>query len=501
MENNKEKMFTLNNGSPVDNDQASITTGKPTFNLLSDVHVIEKLAHFDRERIPERVVHAKGAGAHGYFEVTHDITQYTCADFLAQVGKKTEMVVRFSTVGGERGSADTARDPRGFALKFYTADGNYDMVGNNTPTFFIRDGIKFPDFIHTQKRNAVNNLKDADMFWDFLSLTPESVHQVTILFSDRGTPDGFRHMHGFSSHTYMWYNTKGEHFWVKWHFITNQGIKNLTNDEAVKLAGEDPDYATRDLFESIEKGDYPSWNAYVQIMKPEEADNYKFDPFDLTKVWFHADYPLIPVGKFTLNRNPQNYFNEIEQVAFTPSNFVPGIAASPDKMLQIRLFSYPDTQRHRLGTNYDQLPVNAPKHHRQNYQRDGHMNFTQESMPNYYPNSFNGVEPDKKYKVPPIDVSGMATRHEYELKDVDFFQAGELYARAMSEQDRINLVKNIVGHLGNAQQRIQYRQAAIFYKCNEEYGTRVSEGLGLDVNHTRELAMMSQEERVKATMQ
>ncbi|MBK5721343.1 catalase [Dysgonomonas sp. Marseille-P4677] len=498
MEKNK-KILTTNQGNPVDNDQASITTQNPTMTLLSDVHTVEKLAHFDRERIPERVVHAKGSGAFGYFEVTHDVTKYTCADFLSQVGKRTDMLARFSTVGGEKGSADTARDPRGFALKLYTDQGNYDMVGNNTPTFFIRDGIKFPDFIHTQKRNPLSNLKDADAFWDFLSLTPESIHQVTILFSDRGTPDGYRHMHGFSSHTYMWYNAKGEHFWIKWHFKTNQGIKNLTDKEATELAGTDPDYATRDLYNSIEKGDFPSWTAYVQIMKPEEADNYKFDAFDITKVWYQGDYPLIPVGKFVLNRNPQNYFNEIEQAAFSPSNFVPGIASSPDKMLQIRLFSYPDTHRHRLGANFDQLPVNAPKCPMHNYQRDGYMNIGNQAAPNYYPNSFNGATPDAKFTPPSINVQGIAARHEYPLGDIDYVQAGELYSRVMSDYDRNNLISNIVGHIKNAQQRIQYRQTAIFYKAHPEYGTRVAEGLGLDVSRVKELANMSQEERVKAT--
>lgn len=498
MEKNK-KIMTTNQGNPVDNDQASITTQNPTMTLLSDVHTVEKLAHFDRERIPERVVHAKGSGAFGYFEVTHDVTKYTCADFLSQVGRRTDMLARFSTVGGEKGSADTARDPRGFALKLYTNQGNYDMVGNNTPTFFIRDGIKFPDFIHTQKRNPLSNLKDADAFWDFLSLTPESIHQVTILFSDRGTPDGFRHMHGFSSHTYMWYNAKGEHFWVKWHFKTNQGVKNFTDKEATELAGTDPDYATRDLYNSIDKGDFPSWTAYVQIMKPEEADNYKFDPFDITKVWYHNDYPLIPVGEFVLNRNPQNHFNEIEQAAFSPSNFVPGIASSPDKMLQIRLFSYPDTQRHRLGTNFEQLPVNAPKCPMHNYQRDGQMNIGSESAPNYYPNSFNGATPDAKFTPPSINVEGMAARHEYALGDIDYVQAGELYSRVMSDYDRNNLISNIVGHIRNAQQRIQYRQTAIFYKACADYGTRVAEGLGLDISRVKELANMSQEERVKAT--
>lgn len=500
MQEENKKLFTTSQGAPVDSDQASITSSGPhSMAMVTDVHTVEKLAHFDRERIPERVVHAKGAGAFGYFEVTHDVTEYTCADFLSEIGKKTDILVRFSTVGGEKGSADTLRDPRGFAMKFYTGQGNYDMVGNNTPTFFIRDAIKFPDFIHTQKRNAVSNLKDADMFWDFLSLTPESVHQVTILFSDRGTPDGFRHMHGFSSHTYMWYNAKGEYVWFKWHFLTDQGIKNLTNEKATELAGTDPDYATRDLFESIEKGEFPSWTAYVQIMKPEEVEKYKFDPFDLTKVWFHADYPLIPVGKFVLNRNPDNYFNEIEQAAFSPSNFVPGIAASPDKMLQWRLFSYPDTQRHRLGTNYQQLPVNAPKCPMHNYQRDGAMNMNNEAMPNYYPNSFNGPEPDAKYATPPIDVAGVAARHEYPLGDIDYVQAGALYSRAMSDYDRANLIKNIVGHIKNASQRIQYRQSAVFYKANPEYGTRVAEGLGLDVEKVKSLAAMTQEERAKAT--
>lgn len=501
MENKDKKVLTSNQGTPVDNDQASLTTQKPTMTLLSDTHTIEKLAHFDRERIPERVVHAKGAGAFGYFEVTNDVTAYTCADFLSKIGKKTEMLARFSTVGGEKGSADTARDPRGFALKFYTDQGNYDMVGNNTPTFFIRDGIKFPDFIHTQKRNPATNLKDPDAFWDFLSLTPESIHQVTILFSDRGTPDGYRHMHGYSSHTYMWYNAKGEYVWVKWHFRTGQGIKNLTGEKADELAGSDPDYATRDLFNSIEKGEYPSWTAYVQIMKPEEADHYKFDAFDITKVWSQKDYPLIPVGKFVLNRNPQDYFAEIEQAAFSPSNFVPGIAASPDKMLQVRLFSYPDTHRHRLGANFHQIPVNAPKHAVNNYQRDGQMNVDKSSGPNYYPNSFNGPSPDAAFTPPAIDVQGMAARHEYIVGDVDFVQAGDLYSRVLSDYDKTNLINNIIGHIKHAQQRIQYRQVALFYKAAAEFGTRLTQGLGLDLEKVKNLAAMSQDDRVRATAQ
>ncbi len=499
MEDQVKKVLTTNQGMPVDNDQASITTQNPTMTLLSDVHLVEKLAHFDRERIPERVVHAKGAGAFGYFEVTHDVTKYTCADFLSKVGKKTEMLARFSTVGGEKGSADTARDPRGFALKFYTDEGNYDMVGNNTPVFFIRDGIKFPDFIHTQKRHPVSNLKDADAFWDFLSLTPESIHQVTILFSDRGTPNGYRHMHGYSSHTYMWYNAKGEHFWVKWHFRTNQGIKNLTDAQATELAGKDADYATRDLHDNIEKGQFPSWTAYVQILTPEQADKYRYDIFDVTKTVSQKDFPLIPVGRFVLNRNPQNFFTDIEQAAFSPGSFVPGIAASPDKLLQVRLFSYPDTHRHRLGTNFHQLPVNQPKAGVHNYQRDGQMNLGQDSTPYYYPNSFNGPRPDMKFTPPEIDIQGMATRHEYPSNDIDFEPAGILYAQVMSEYDRTNLINNIVGHLKNAQKRIQLRQTALFYKAHPEYGARVAGGLGLDMEKVGKLAAMSKEEREKVT--
>ncbi len=502
VDSNKKKL-TTNFGVPVADDQNSITTGSPHYTLLSDTHLIEKLAHFDRERIPERVVHAKGTGAHGYFEVTHDITQFTRADFLSQIGKKTDLFVRFSTVGGEKGSADSARDPRGFAVKFYTDEGNYDMVGNNTPVFFIRDAIKFPDFIHTQKRHPAKHTKDPDMMWDFLSLTPESIHQVTILFSDRGTPKSFRHMDGHSSHTYMFYNQAGEHCWFKWHFKADLGFQTLTDAEATELAGTDPDRATKDLYDSIEAGEYPSWTVYVQIMTADDAKNYKFDPFDITKVWYHADYPLIPVGKMVLNRNPENFFAEVEQVAFAPGNFVPGIGVSPDKMLLGRLFSYPDTQRHRLGANFHQIPINASKAGlTNNYQRDGVMNIDGNggAGPNYYPNSFDGPEPDAQYAVPAIDVTGLVDRHPFVLSDVDFVQAGELYRRVMSDADRSNLISNICGNLGQAQRRIQLRQTALFYKADEDYGKRVAKTLGLDLTEVKNLAAMSQEERVKATM-
>jgi len=485
-----KKILTTNFGKPVEDDQNSITVGDRGPVLMQDVHLLEKLAHFNRERIPERIVHAKGAGAGGYFEVTNDVTKYTKAKFLSKVGKKTEVFIRYSTVGGEKGSADAERDPRGFAVKFYTEDGNFDLVGNNTPVFFIRDPIKFPDFIHTQKRHPATNTKDANMFWDFLSLTPESIHQVTILFSDRGTPKTFRYMNGYGSHTYKWYNDKGDYYWVKYHFKTDQGIKNLTRDEAEKLKGMDPDHATRDLYDSIKKGDYPSWTLQVQIMSPEEAEDYRFDPFDVTKVWPHGDYPPIEVGRMVLNRNPENYFAEVEQAAFSPGNFVPGIAASPDKMLQGRLFAYHDAHRYRIGPNYHLLPVNRPKAMTMNnYQRDGYMRFdgNEGDKPNYYPNSVNGPEPQIDASEPPFEVSGKAARQKYTHPNDDFVQAGNLYRKVMTDKDRDHLIGNIVTHLCNAKKDIQIRQTKIFYKADHEYGRRVAEGLKLDLKEFKKL--------------
>ena len=499
-----KRTLTTNFGAPIDDDQNTVTAGSPGPALLQDIHLLEKLAHFDRERIPERVVHAKGAGAHGYFEVTHDVTRYTKAKFLSEVGKHTEVFVRFSTVGGEKGSADAARDPRGFAVKFYTEEGNYDLVGNNTPVFFIRDPLKFPDFIHTQKRHPATNLKDPDMFWDFLSLTPESIHQVTILFSDRGTPRSYRHMNGYSGHTFKWYNDKGEYYWVKIHFKTDQGIQNLTREEADRLAGEDPDHATRDLYQAIERGEYPSWTVSLQIMTPEQAAEYRFDPFDITKVLPHGDFPLVPLGRMVLNRNPENYFAEVEQSAFSPGNFVPGIAASPDKLLQGRLFSYHDTHRHRLGPNYHLIPVNRVKGVPvDNYQRDGAMRTDANAGggPNYYPNTFGGPQPMPEAAEPPFEVSGMAARQPYTHPNDDFVQAGDLYRKVMTDQDRDHQIGNIVAHLGNAQKRLQLRQTALFYKADPEYGRRVAEGLGLSTQEIESLAALSQEERVKATME
>jgi catalase len=489
MPNNKKKL-TTNFGRVVDDDQNSLTAGDRGPVLIQDVHLIEKLAHFNRERIPERIVHAKGAGAGGYFEVTNDVTRYTKAKFLSEVGKRTEVFARFSTVGGEKGSADAERDPRGFAVKFYTEEGNYDLVGNNTPVFFIRDPLKFPDFIHTQKRNPATNLKDANMFWDFLSLTPESIHQVTILFSDRGTPKSYRHMNGYGSHTFKWYNEKDEYFWVKYHFKTDQGIQNLTREEAECTKGTDPDHATGDLYTAIERGDYPSWTLQVQIMKPEDANDYRFDIFDVTKVWPHGDYPPIEVGRMVLNRNPENYFAEVEQAAFSPANLVPGIAASPDKMLQGRLFAYHDAHRYRLGPNYLLLPVNRPKGVKvQNYQRDGFMRFdaNEGGGPNYYPNSLGGPEPDIQAAEPVFKVSGNAARQPYTHPNDDFVQAGNLYRQVMPDEDRDHLIGNIVSHLANARKDIQIRQTKIFYKADPDYGRRVAEGLGLDLKEFKSL--------------
>lgn len=500
------KCHTLTNDVAinVDSDQAAISTGKKIgFDFAGDAYLQEKLAHFNRERIPERVVHAKGSGAYGYFEVTNDLSCYTKAKFLNKVGKRTEIFMRFSTVGGEKGSADTARDPRGFAIKFYTEDGNYDLVGNNTPIFFIRDGIKFPDFIHTQKRNPQNNLKDANMFWDFLSLTPESLHQVMRLFSNLGTPDGFRHMDGFGSHTFMWYNEAGEYVWVKYHMLTNQGVKNLTAQEAESLAGSNPDYAIEDLFNAIERGDYPSWNVYVQIMTPEEAANYRVDPFDVTKTWYKEDHPLIPLGRLVLDRNPINFFEEVEQAAFAPGHFVPGIWTSPDKLLQARLFAYQDAHRYRVGPNVNQVPVNRPKHKAvYTTQRDGAMQVdgNMGNAPNYYPNTFSCVEVSPQDAPPALKVDGYLKRHVIDSADIDYLQPGEFYREQLDDEGKAHFIYNVSESLKKADPALRYRQTALFYKADCQMGTLIAECLGLDKEKVKALAKMTQEERVCATM-
>lgn len=474
--------LTTSWGAPVGDNQNSMTAGQRGPTLIQDVHLLEKLAHFNRERVPERVVHAKGAGAHGYFEVTHDLTRFTKAKFLSEVGKRTPLFVRFSTVAGELGSADTVRDPRGFAVKFYTEEGNYDLVGNNTPVFFIRDAIKFPDFIHTQKRDPKTHLKNPTAVWDFWSLSPESLHQVTILMSDRGIPATFRHMHGFGSHTFKWVNDEGKAVWVKYHFKTEQGIKNLDVELAAKIAGENPDYHIADLFNAIEKGDYPSWKLCVQIMPLEDANTYRFDPFDVTKVWSQKDYPLIEVGRMVLNKNPENYFAEVEQATFSPGSFVPGIEASPDKMLQGRLFAYSDAHRYRVGGNHNLLPINRPKSEVNNYQRDGQMRFDSNGGGSVYyePNSFGGPKEAPQYKPAAFEVTGTADSVAYD-RDDHYTQAGDLY-RLLSEEERARLVKNIASSMkGVEKEEIKLRQIRHFYKADPEYGKRVAEALGLAV--------------------
>lgn len=478
----EQKKLTTSWGAPVGDNQNSMTAGSKGPTLIQDVHLLEKLAHFNRERIPERVVHAKGAGAHGYFEVTQDVTKFTKAKFLSQVGKKTPVFVRFSTVAGEQGSADTVRDPRGFAVKFYTEDGNYDLVGNNTPVFFIRDAIKFPDFIHTQKRDPKTHLKNPTAVWDFWSLSPESLHQVTILMSDRGIPATYRHMNGYGSHTFKWTNAEGESVWIKYHFKTEQGIKNLDSKIAEKLAGENPDYHTEDLFNAIEKGDFPSWKLYVQIMPLEDAKTYRFDPFDVTKVWSQKDYPLIEVGRMVLNRNPENYFAEVEQATFSPGNLVPGVDVSPDKMLQGRLFAYHDAHRYRVGTNHQLLPINRPRNEVNHYQRDGAMRFDDNGGGSVYyePNSMGGPTESPEDRPVKYEVSGIAESVPYDQDD-HYTQAGDLY-RLLSEEERSRLIENIVNAMEPVQkEEIKLRQIKHFYRADPEYGRRVAQGLGLPI--------------------
>lgn len=483
MADGKKEIMTTDAGRPVGDNQNSLTARPRGPVVFEDFLLFEKMAHFNRERIPERVVHAKGSGAYGHFACTSkEITKYTTAKLFSAVGKKTPTFLRFSTVGGEKGSADTERDPRGFALKFYTEEGNWDMTGNNTPVFFIRDPLKFGDFIHTQKRDPQTNLKSPTMMWDFWSLSPESLHQVTILFSDRGTPDGYRHMNGYSSHTFSLINGKNELFYVKWHFKTKQGIKNFTGEEAGEMRGKDPDYAQRDLFEAIAKGDFPKWRVCVQIMPEKDAESYRINPFDLTKVWPHGDYPLLEVGELVLDRNPVNYFAEVEQAAFEPRNVVPGMGFSPDKMLQARLISYPDAHRYRLGANYDALPVNKPQCPVHTYNRDGAMRFDGNSgaAVNYEPNSFQGPTQDPSFRERPRPVTGTVDRHDHRLDGDYYTQPGNLF-RLMRTDARERLVGNIVGSMRTVPRRIQELQIQHFYKADPAYGTGVAEGLGLNV--------------------
>ncbi|MFF4601581.1 catalase [Streptomyces sp. NPDC001339] len=469
--------LTTESGAPVADNQNSESAGIGGPGLIQDQLLIEKLAHFNRERIPERIVHARGAAAYGTFTVTADVTRYTRAAFLSEVGKQTETFLRFSTVAGNLGSADAVRDPRGFALKFYTEDGNYDLVGNNTPVFFIKDAIKFPDFIHTQKRDPYTGSQEADNVWDFWGLSPESTHQVTWLFGDRGIPASYRHMNGYGSHTFQWNNAAGEVFWVKYHFKTDQGIRNLTQGEADKLAGEDPDSHQRDLREAIERGEFPTWTVQVQIMPAAEAAAYRFNPFDLTKVWPHEDYPPIEIGKLELNRNPQNIFAEVEQSIFSPHHFVPGIGPSPDKMLQGRLFAYGDAHRYRVGINADHLPVNRPHateartHGRDGVLYDGRHG----GRKNYEPNSFGGPVQTGEPLWRPLPVTGATGDHAAAShpEDNDFVQAGNLY-RLMSEAERERLINNLAGFIAKvSRDDIAERAIANFRKADADYGKRL----------------------------
>ncbi|TFK65982.1 catalase [Pluteus cervinus] len=482
-------VYTTSSGAPVNHPYGAQRAGVNGPLLLQDFHHIDLLAHFDRERIPERVVHAKGAGAHGYFEVTHDLSDITSQSLFRDVGKKVKATVRFSTVGGESGSADTARDPRGFAIKLRTEEGNWDWVFNNTPVFFIRDPAKFPHFIHTQKRDPQTHLRDADMFWDYLSQNPESIHQILILFSDRGTPDGYYAQHGYSGHTFKWLKEDGSFVYTQVHLRADGGFKTLDNATATRLAGENSEYGIQTLFEAIESGKYPSWTVYIQTMTPEQAEKFRYNILDLTKVWPHADYPLRPIGKLVLNENPSNYFAEIEQAAFSPSHLVPYIEPSADPVLQSRLFSYPDTHRHRLGVNYQQLPVNAPIVPVANFQRDGAGTFiSQGSRPNYQstiqPLSYSGRpltldghvrHAERQHEL----FVGSAYRDLSEITELDFEQPRALWSKVWNDSQREAYVQNVSGHFGNVKSaEVKARQLSVWAAVDQGLSDRIADAVG-----------------------
>lgn len=487
------KKLTNASGIPYAHNEDTMSIGARGPLLLQDFILHEKLAHFNRERIPERVVHAKGTGAYGTFTLTHDISQYTRAKVFNTIGKQTKVFLRFSTVGGEKGSADTERDPRGFAVKFYTEDGNWDLVGNNTPIFFVKDPKKFPDFIHTQKRDPRTNTKSPTMMWDYWSLNPESLHQVLFLMSDRGTPYGYRHLNGYGSHTFSLINDKNEKVYVKFHFKTAQGIKNFTNEEASKMKGDDPDFAQRDLVEAIDNGDFPKWNVKIQVMTLEQSKTHHFNPFDLTKVWSHKEYPLIDVGVLELNQIPANYFADVEQSAFAPAHVVDGISYSPDKMLQGRILAYNDAHRYRIGANYEQLPVNRCPYAVNNFQRDGAMalNGNGGSEPNYFPNSFDHIEADQSYTEPPMELdSNIADWYSRnaEGENDHYTQPGIFYRETLSAQDKKNLINNIVGAMsgiaGPKRADIINRQLCHFFRADIGLGMSIAQGLGVTVDES-----------------
>jgi catalase len=474
-----DKKLTTAFGAPVDDNQNIATAGERGPALLQNIWFLEKMAHFDREVIPERRMHAKGAGAHGTFTVTHDITKYTKAKIFSEIGKKTQMFARFSTVAGERGAADAERDIRGVALKFYTEEGNWDLVGNNTPVFFLRDPLKFPDLNHAIKRDPRTGMRSADNNWDFWTNLPEALHQVTVVMSDRGIPRSFRHMHAFGSHTYSFINSENKRFWVKFTFKTQQGIQNLTDAEAAQIIAGDRESNQRDLYESIERGEFPRWKLYVQIMNEEDANTYHIHPFDLTKVWPHADYPLIEVGQMELNRNAENFFADVEQAAFSPANVVPGISFSPDKMLQGRLFSYGDTQRYRLGVNYPQIPVNAPKCPFHSYHRDGAMRVDGNSAgaTSYEPNRHGEWQEQPNFAEPPLAINGDAAKFNFREDDHDYYsQPGNLF-RMLKPDEQQRLFENTARAIGAASKEVQDRHIGNCSKADPAYGKGVAKAI------------------------
>ncbi|HLQ95872.1 MAG TPA: catalase [Pseudogracilibacillus sp.] len=485
-ENDKKKLTTAA-GAPVPDNHNSKTAGPRGPVLLEDFWLIEKQAHFNREVIPERRMHAKGSGAYGTFTVTNDITKYSKAAIFSEVGKKTEMFARFSTVAGERGAPDTERDIRGFALKFYTEEGNWDLVGNNTPVFFFRDAMHFPDLNHAVKRDPRTNVRSANNKFDFWSSLPEALHQVTIIMSDRGIPKSFRHMHGFGSHTFSMINADNERVWVKFHMRTQQGIENTTDAEAAEINGKDTERNQRDLYNNIEEGNFPKWKMYIQVMTEEEAKNHKDNPFDLTKVWSKKDYPLIEVGEFELNQNPANYFAEVEQSAFTPANIVPGVGFSPDKMLQARLFAYGDTQRYRLGVNHHQIPVNQPKCPYHSFHRDGQMrtdgNYGSEL--HYEPNSYGHWEHQRDQMEPPLELQGDATHWDFRQDDDNYYeQPGNLF-RLMSDEQKEALFGNTARDMEGAEEFIQIRHITNCYKADPAYGEGVAKAAGISMDKVK----------------
>jgi catalase len=479
----KKKKLTNEVGSPVSDNENVLTAGPRGPMMMQDVWYMEKLGHFNREVIPERRMHAKGSGAFGSFTVTNDITQYTKASLFSEVGKKTDVFVRFSTVAGERGAADAERDIRGFAMKYYTDEGNWDLAGNNTPVFFMRDPYRFPDLNRAVKRDPKTNMRNATNNWDFWTGLPEALHQVTITMSDRGIPLSYRHMNGYGSHTYSFINGKNERYWVKFHFKTLQGIKNLTDQEAEEMVGKDRESHQRDLFEAIQKGDHPRWEMQIQVMTEEQALNMSYNPFDLTKVWYKKDFPVQTVGILELNRNPENYFADVEQAAFSPANLVPGIGLSPDKMLQGRLFAYSDAQRYRLGVNYNLIPVNRAKVEVNSNHRDGSMRVDGNygARTHYFPNSFGEWEDSKELNEPPLKVYGDVAHHDFRKDDDNYFeQPGNLF-RLMSKEQQQVLFDNTARNMNGVPLFIKLKHISHAMKADKDYGVGLAKAMDIDL--------------------